>query len=70
MSFGDNSDRGPLVSILESTLGRVDSFLAPAIGGRIAKPAPAKPATSLASTPAPAPQPTDTPGRHKSLLGA
>lgn len=66
MFGGDQKTSGPIANLFDSTLGRMDSWFGELPG--MSKPKP-KPAASLLTAPE-TPKPYDTPGRHKSLLGA
>lgn len=66
MSFGDDN-QGPITGLIGGTLKAFDQVLAPAFGQG---PKASKPSVVNAPTTSPTPSPsTDTPGRHKSLLG-
>jgi hypothetical protein len=65
MSFGDPGGKGPIANLFDSTLGRLDTMFGDAMG--VKKPKAPKPSALTAPVTPPS---VDTPGRHKSLLGA
>lgn len=69
--FGNNTTaKGPIGNLFDSTLGQLDQVLDDALGTKVGTRAKPK-ATAITAPSAPPPAPmADTPGRHKTLLGA